>query len=83
MLLSFVLIWLVPESEGWLIQIHVKKRRELLHRTEWQEIPVRKLHGTDSVDSRSGWRYGGFKNLELPDELYRRSWRRGQGWLLL
>lgn len=39
LLLAFVLTWLVPESEDWLIQIHVKKRREMLHRTEWQEMP--------------------------------------------
>lgn len=39
LLLAFVLMWLVPESEDWLIQMHVKKRREMLHRAEWQEIP--------------------------------------------
>lgn len=75
----------MPESEGWLIQIHVKKRRELQHGTECQEIPfaLGKLREKDSVDSRFGWRFGGFKNFELPDEFYRRSWKGGQCWLLL
>lgn len=48
----------------------VKKRRELQQGKECQEIPFAlwKLHEKDSVDSGFGWRFGGFKNSELPDE---------------
>jgi len=70
LLLSFVLMWLVPESEGWLTQIPVKKRRKVLRRTEWQEMPFAlwKLQ-EKHCSPRFGWSFAGFKcYVELPNE---------------